>query len=286
MQTLAIPGTTVPHPDALALPAGVDQHSLTEAFGAFSTAARSLQHSYFSLGEEVRRLRRELEQERELRRRREALAEMSALLAHEVRNPVASLELFAGLLAESELGVQEQECVEQIQSGLRMLSATVNNVLEFHSPSSFTRSPTELHSVLRSIQSLLAPVADGAGVKVTLNCAADPLWIQADRHRLEHIFLNLALNAFRFAADGRKLLIKTRREQATALITFADKGPGIREDIRSNVFDAGFTTRAGGPGLGLAVAKKMVEQHGGSIGVTSSPGGGTTFVLRFPLGAQ
>src|SRR5205807_4710254 len=109
-------------------PCGVDEQSLGEAFGAFSAAARSLQESYFSLGEEVRRLRRELEMERELRRRREALAEMSALLAHEVRNPVASLELFAGLLAEAELKAQERECVEQIQAGLRILSATAKNV--------------------------------------------------------------------------------------------------------------------------------------------------------------
>src|SRR5205085_5809672 len=129
------------------------------------------------------------------------------LLAHEVRNPVASLELFAGLLAEAELKAQERECVEQIQAGLRILSATVNNVLQFHSPATLTRSPVEVQSVLRSIQCLIAPVADRAGVKVTMNCEAAPLRIHADRHRLEQLFLNLAFNAIRFAAEGRMLHI-------------------------------------------------------------------------------
>ena len=260
----------------------LDQQMLTEAFGAFSAAARSLQESYFSLGEEVRRLRRELQQERELRMRREALAQMSALIAHEVRNPVASLELFAGLLAEAELPPQERDCVEQIQAGLRILSAMVNNVLEFHSPSSLARSPVELVSVVKSIQSLLAPIAERGGVEVELH-EDSAVWVQVDRHRLEQVFLNLALNAFRFAAQGRNLQISVGRERTQAVVTFADQGAGIREDLRTKIFDAGFTTRSGGPGLGLAVAKRIMEQHGGSIAVTATPGGGATFILRLPM---
>ena len=261
----------------------LDQQTLVEAFGAFSAAARSLQRSYFSLGEEVRRLRRQLQQERELRMRREALAEMSALIAHEVRNPLGSLELFAGMLAGSELAPQDRDCVEQIQAGLRLVSATVNNVLEFHSPSPIERSEVEIGSLVKSICSLVAPIVDRLAMKVTVQETSGPVWVHADRHRLEQVFLNLCLNAFRFAADGGRLEIRVERERAHAVITFADQGPGIEAVARARIFDAGFTTRAGGPGLGLAVAKRIMEQHGGSIALTETPGGGTTIVLRLPL---
>src|SRR3982751_4639497 len=111
----------------------LNQEQLAEAFGAFSSAAQVLERSYFGLGQEVNRLRCELEQERDLRRRREALAEVSAILAHEIRNPLGSMELFTGLLAASELPDRERQWVEQIHSGIRIISATANNILEFYS---------------------------------------------------------------------------------------------------------------------------------------------------------
>lgn len=281
MQVLSLAGE---NSDAVEIPAvPLDQQALVEAFGTFSAAARSLQQSYFSLGEEVRRLRRQLQQERDLRMRREALAEMSALIAHEVRNPLGSLELFAGILAESELAARDRDCVEQIQAGLRLVSATVNNVLEFHSPSPIERSEVEIGSLVKSIRSLVAPIADRGAMKITVRESNDPVWVHADRHRLEQVFLNLCLNAFRFAAAGGRLEIRVEREGARAVITFADQGPGIEAGARAQIFDAGFTTRAGGPGLGLAVAKRIMEQHGGSIGVADSPGGGATIALRLPL---
>jgi|SRR5579864_165918 len=261
----------------------VEGAQLASAFAAFSSAAQSLERSYFGLGQEVCRLRKELEEERDLRRRREALAEISALLAHEIRNPLASMELFAGLLADSALANQEQGWVEQIRSGLRILSATVNNILEFHSQRPLNLVATELKGVLRSVESLLAPVAQRVRVQWISDSATEPLWILADRHRLEQVFLNLALNAFRFAAQGGVLHVRSAGSVDRAMVSFADRGPGIPADVLAKVFDARMTTRPGGPGLGLTVAKHIVEQHGGRITVTSTPGSGTCFELQFPL---
>lgn len=261
----------------------VPEQPLLEAFSAFSEAARSLEHSYFSLGEEVRRLRQELEQERELRRRREALAEMAALVAHEVRNPLGSVELFAELLAGSDLTAEKREWVVQIQAGLRILSASVNNVLKFHSPASSTLVPTELGRLLHSLRQLLAPVAIKAEMKLTMEEGAEELWVLADQQQLMQAFLNIALNGFRFAADGGRLRISAKRVTQTAVVQFADRGPGITEEVSKKIFEAGFTTRSGGPGLGMAVAKKIVNQHGGSIGVTSASGKGAIFEVHLPL---
>jgi signal transduction histidine kinase len=260
-----------------------EQQSLREAFGAFSSAAETLERSYFSLGREVCQLRKELQQERDLRRRREALAEISALLAHEIRNPLASMELFAGLLADSGLGAQEKRWVEQIRSGLRILSATVNNILEFHSQRPLELVPTELNQVLGAVESLLAPIAERVHVRWIADYAPGALWIRADRHRLQQVFLNLALNAFRFAAQGGVLTVCTRNQQATAIVSFEDKGPGIATTLLGKIFDARVSTRAGGTGLGLTVAKQIVEQHKGKIRVSSVPGVGTCFEVEFPL---
>jgi len=262
----------------------VDQQGLTEAFDVFSSAARSLERSYFSLGEEVRRLRKELEEERELRKRREALAEISALLAHEVRNPLGSVELFAQLLAESALPEQEREWVEQIRGGVRLLSATVNNVLEFHSQSPLELALPEVNTVVSALGKLLAPMAQAQGMELLVEGGAQELWVQADRHRLEQVFLNLALNGFRFAAAGGLLRIRVSRQDSWALVEFEDRGPGLAAEDKTKVFAAGFSTRTGGAGLGLTVAKRIVEQHAGNIDIMSEMNG-STFQVRIPLAA-
>lgn len=259
---------------------------LADAFKAFSAAARSLQRSYFCLGEEVGRLRSELTQERELRLRREALARMAALVAHEVRNPLGSVEMFADLLASSDLTGEKREWIEQIQSGLRILSASVNNVLEFHSPSSFKVAHVDLAPFLKSLQKFLQPISHRAGMNFVTEIAERPLLLLADQQRLMQAFLNIALNAVRFAAEGGILRISASREDDIAIIQFEDRGPGISADLKEKIFQAGFTTRSGGPGVGMAVAKRIVEQHGGTIHLRSELGKGARFQVRLPLAVE
>jgi signal transduction histidine kinase len=260
-----------------------DDQSLADGFAAFSSAAKSLESSYFGLGQEVARLRQELARERDLRMRREALAEMAAIVAHEVRNPLGSLELFAGLLADSSLPAQEKEWVEQMQCGLRILSATVNNVLEFHGPRPLEIAPVEVNGMLRSVAAFLGPVAARAGMRLWADYAPEGLWILADRARLEQVFLNLALNSFRFAAQGGVLMLKTSCEDGQVQVGFTDRGPGMTVAALEKIFDAKLPAKADIRGLGLAVAKRIVDQHGGTIRIVSPPGEGTNFHLRFPL---
>ncbi len=263
--------------------AALGPEQLAEAFGAFSSAAQALERSYLGLGQEVARLRRELDQERDLRRRREALAEVSALLAHEIRNPLGSVELFAGLLAGAISAQPERNWVTQMEAGLRLVSATVNNILEFHSSDLPAFQPVELNGIVRALESFLQPLAARAGMRWLQQLAGNPLRVQGDRQRLEQVFLNLALNAFRFAAEGGILRVRSREEHGSAVLIFEDEGPGIAPAVLSKLFEPGVSTRSGGTGLGLAVAKRIVEQHGGTISVASADGLGTVFHLRFPL---
>jgi two-component system sensor histidine kinase FlrB len=234
--------------------------------------------------QDVSELKR-LEREHEELSRRQALAEMSALLAHEIRNPLGSLELFAGLLAESELEEEERNWVGHLQAGLRTLAATVNNVLQFHSQPSPGLAPTDLGQWLRSTHDFLRPLAQRAQVRMELRQELDGVLVAADRHRLEQVLLNLALNAFRFMPGGGVLEIcgKVNSHDRTAAVEIFDSGPGIAAEDRERIFHPGFTTCAGSPGLGLAVCKTIMEQHGGAITVNSGARIGTTFRLEFPL---
>jgi signal transduction histidine kinase len=229
---------------------------------------------------------RRLEQEREGLRQRQALADISTMLAHEIRNPLASLELFAGLLVESELGVEPGQWATQLQAGLRTLAATVNNVLQFHSQPAPELVPLDLGRLLTSSVQFLGPLAGQAGVRLELDHQLSGVQVAADRHRLEQVVLNLALNAFRFMPQGGVLRISGGVDATGKLgrvkVEISDTGRGIVAENLPRIFQPGFTTRPGSPGLGLAVCRAVMEQHGGSIGVSSQPGRGTTFILAFP----
>jgi signal transduction histidine kinase len=231
-----------------------------------------------------------LEQEHERLRRRQALAEMSALLAHEIRNPLGSLELFAGLLAESDLDGERRRWVKHLQAGLRTLSATVNNVLHFHSQPRPELAPTDLGQLLRSVHDFLQPLAQQARVRLELQNHVDGVFVAADRHRLEQVLLNLALNSFRFMPGGGWLRFAgigpARDGSRGTRIEVADTGPGIAPENLARIFEAGFTTRPGSPGLGLAVCRTILEQHDGTISAASRPGRGSTFTLEFPRQAE
>jgi len=238
---------------------------------------------------------KKLERDREHLRRQQALVEMSALLAHEIRNPLGSLELFAGLLAEANLEAESQRWIEHVQAGLRTLSATVNNVLQLHNPpqSEPTATLIDAGELLNWAHDFLLPLAKQARVEMQVINQLHGITIPADRHRLEQVLLNLALNAFRFMPGGGLLSIRGQRYAAPVgtadkrdtggiEIVVRDTGPGILPDDLPRIFAAGFSTRAGSSGLGLAVCRRIIEEHGGTITAESRPGHGARFRLRLP----
>jgi two-component system, sensor histidine kinase FlrB len=230
--------------------------------------------------------RKRLEQAEQKSRRDEALAEMSAVLAHEIRNPLGSLELFAGLLAESNPNVESRKWIGHIQAGLRTLAATVNNVLHFHSLPQPELSPLDLGGLVDWARDFLAPLAEQARVQLRSDHALDGVEIAADRHRLEQVLLNLVLNAIRATPEGGSIELSGRRRDHAVTIAITDTGPGISPQYAAKIFEPGFSTRVGSPGLGLAVCRKIVEQHGGSITAESRPGKGAAFTLQFHLAAE
>jgi signal transduction histidine kinase len=206
------------------------------------------------------------------------VSQMALLLANEIRNPLSSLELFAGLLADSvEAHPETRQWVDHLQAGLRQVSATVHNALHHHSLPALRLAPTNLTRLLRETAEFLRPVARQKGMRLELSLDAGALNVAAEAHTLQQGFFNLALNAFRAMSTGGVLTISTRRENQTALVSFVDQGSGVPAENLARIFEAGFSSNHGSPGLGLAVCQKIVAQHGGDISVISTVGQGSEF---------
>jgi two-component system sensor histidine kinase FlrB len=225
--------------------------------------------------------------EREAAKRRESLAEMAALLAHEIRNPLGSLELFAGLLADAAAQQPDlRRWTDHVQAGLRSLSATVNNVLHFHSQPVPQLVAVNLGRLLRDSVEFLRPLARQSGLRIDIQNSLGELEVPGDAHRLQQVIFNLSLNAFRAMTAGGVLTVRLQWNDLAQLddvrLDFEDTGRGIAESHLAKIFEPGFTTTAGSPGLGLAVCRTVIEQHNGTICVASKPAEGTTFSIVLP----
>ena len=224
-----------------------------------------------------------LEEERQRARCLQALAESSALLAHEVRNPLASMELFASLLVQAAQGSNEEllSWTRHIQAGLRIIAATVNNVLTLRNPSPIRLRAVDLPDLVGSTVELLEPVAHQNGVHIHF-VRQQAAVIQADPSRLQQVFFNLAVNAFRAMPKGGVLTIRLLPPARNMVrVEFADQGCGIAQEDIERIFEPGFSRSAGGSGFGLAVCRKIVDQHAGTIHIASQQGVGTTVSLSF-----
>ena len=268
-----------------------EEREIELAAGAGSSRWAAIRHAWLESNKSARSsvfiLRdtsaaKQMEVERENLGKRQALVEMSALLAHEIRNPLGSLELFAGLLAESELKDESRRWIEHVQAGLRSLSSTVNNVLDLHNEPSPSRARMDAGELLRWAYDFLLPLAHQARVDFEIVNGVEGVWIEADRHLLEQVLLNLALNALHFMPSGGWLAIRGVERGEEIEIEVQDTGAGISADDLTRIFDAGFTTTPGSTGLGLAVCQRILSQHGGTIAAESKAGQGATFRLRLP----
>ncbi len=226
---------------------------------------------------------KEAEREREAARSAMALAEVSAILAHEIRNPLASMELFAGLLAEDR--EQSSLWVSHLQAGIRLLSATVNNVLSLQGGSSVSLIPIELSACVRDGVEFVRPIAEQAGVALTFRSEEEQK-ILGSENQLRQVLLNLICNAIRHTPAGGKVTVMTRRVEREgklrAVIEVRDTGCGIPDEAIGHVFEPGFSAQGDTPGLGLAVCKRLVDGHRGEIRVSSRAHEGSTFELEFP----
>jgi two-component system sensor histidine kinase FlrB len=270
------------------------QQELARAFASFTDAANSLERSYAQLQSEVARLALELEKKnRELsrsleeNRRMREYVEVAAVLAHEIRNPLASLELFTNLLAEADASASDRaNWIAHMQAGVRSLAAPVKKLLHFHSLPPAALAPCDLGELLDRAAEFVGPLVAQSGLHFDIANALHGIARPVDLHRFQQVLLNLVLNALRVTPSGGRISLTGatawEADKTVVEIQVRDTGTGIAAENLDRIFTAGFSTR-GSPGLGLAVSKKIVEQHGGTISVASPPGEGACFTVHLPL---
>ncbi len=246
--------------------------------------------------DEIGRLSHSLEAMRgQLEARQRQLQMMLAGIAHEVRNPLGGMELFTGLLAEDLRGEPEKLAhVNRIKRELGYLSRLVTEFLEYARERPLELEKVFVEALLTGVADLVAPEARDK--QVTLRVEDDPseasgsLDLRADAGLLRRALINLARNAVQASPEGGRVTLKAQgSNEGEVVFSVMDEGPGISPEMRDRVFEPFFTTREKGSGLGLALARKAAEVHGGRISFgsnDSSDQGGALVELRVPMKAS
>ena len=238
---------------------------------------------------------RTLEKELESRlRKKEQLAllgQMSASVAHEIRNPLGGIEGFASLLSRDlEDDIDKKKLADNIVTGVRDLNKTVTELLEFTKPYDMCRAYFDLSLLVDESLMLIKSGYEVDKIKITRDFPGSDWSVHADRDRFKQVLNNLILNAVQAAGnDNAEVVLRGKRQVEYKsgkyfCLEVIDSGCGIPPKIIETIFNPFFTTRARGTGLGLAIANKIVELHHGGIEVESEPGQKTVFRVYIPEG--
>lgn len=242
----------------------------------------------------------QLEERERLRDRLAALGEMAAAIAHEVKNPLAGIEVMAGLLKRRLTESPDAQAVlADIIKEAKMANVIVQEVLAFVRPIRLQVEDIAVADVIRDASAMAESHSLKANIKVRVEVPEALRPIQGDPHQLRQIFTNLLTNAFEaMNGSGTIDIVATAIEgedeasstdHATGpmiLITISDNGPGIPPEVMDRIFSPFFTTKPQGSGLGLAIVRKIVDAHDGRIDVGPRPGGGTVFRVTLPVRSQ
>jgi signal transduction histidine kinase len=256
---------------------------------AYSEITERLQQSHDQLTATVERLKQELSEKSRLLERRNrlaALGEMAAGIAHEIRNPLAGIQLYATMLSEDLADRPDsQATVEKIRGGVRRLEMLVGQVLQFSRE--INPQPVECDVVPLLVESLELARARTRSERVRV-VLEHPQSLRAcvDPQLLSQAMLNLLLNALE-AVGGEgtvRVVLSGDDDDASGKrglrLVVQDSGPGIDPDVLDRIFNPFFTTKDSGTGLGLSIVHRIVEAHDGSIHAGNVPGGGARFELR------
>ena len=224
--------------------------------------------------------------EEERAKRLMAMGEMAASLAHEIRNPLGSMELFCSLLKKDLAEQPElQHLADQIHRGIKTLDRIIGNCLQFTRDLKPQRKPLgNVREFLKECVESIRPRLNAANVSVEIEVSDDSA-VSVDRYQIQQAVLNLVLNAIdAIEESGRqgKVTLTSETSGGCWRLSVVDNGTGISAENEEKIFDPFFTTKQTGTGLGLAVVHCIVSAHGGKLTVESRPGDGATFTMELP----
>jgi signal transduction histidine kinase len=242
-----------------------------------------LERASIELTQAYRKLQDSVEQ---LRRadRLSVLGQLSAGLAHEIKNPLASMKGSVEILAsEFPADHDKHEFVEILGKELDRLNKVLGEFLQFARPPRPDRRPCDLREVLDSIRALCSREARRQGVTIELEYEPSLPELELDAAQVQQAFLNIVLNGIQAMPSGGCLSISVARRDNDIGIEVRDEGSGVAPENHSRIFDPFFTTKDGGTGLGMATARNLIQAHGGDIRLIGTEGEGATFLISLPM---
>ncbi|GIW88439.1 MAG: two-component sensor histidine kinase [Isosphaeraceae bacterium] len=217
------------------------------------------------------------------------IAQLAGGLAHEIRNPLSTMRMNLDLLAEEFAHPETPRDhrvlrkIERVRRESHRLESILESFLRFARIQQIQTAPADLNALVEEVRDFCDGQGTAQGIvsRAIYEPGLPPVCL--DQDLIKQALLNLILNAQLAMPDGGELILRTRRDDHAAIIDVIDTGTGIPAEILPRIFDAFFSTRPGGSGLGLPTTRKIIEAHGGSIDVESEPGRGTRFTIRLPL---
>ena len=264
------------------LKAGDLDHRIKGLQDEFGEVAASFNEMAASLKKQMQ----EMQRTEQLR----VCGEMAAGLAHEIRNPLAGMKIsIEVLLSELDLEERDREVLLKIIEQIRNIELLMKNLLNYARPVAAQPVSFDVNKILEKTIYFIEKhpsFVSGDPHKQIIKELDDHLpEIVGDPQQLQQVFLNLLLNAAEATAEGGKITVKTGHDEQgkTVSISIKDTGNGIAAELQEKIFQPFFTTKGKGTGLGLAVSKRIVEEHGGTIGVANNIDGGVTFTITLPV---
>jgi signal transduction histidine kinase len=217
------------------------------------------------------------------------LARLAGGLAHEIKNPLSTINVNLCLLAEDAARHHDEEHrrwlrrLQSVQAETHRLKTILDDFLRYAGKYELSLVPTDLRRIVGELVDFFAPQAEDARVVLRSALPESPVRCNLDEKLFKQALLNLMINAVQAVDSGGELLIKVAAEDARAIVEVIDTGRGIPPDEMEKVFQVYYSTKKGGTGLGLPTTRRIVGEHGGTIRLESEPGKGTRFVIALPL---
>jgi two-component system, sporulation sensor kinase E len=213
-----------------------------------------------------------------------AMGELTAGVAHEVRNPLGIIRASVQLMEESDCNPgRVREAADVIKHEIDRLDRVIKALLDFGRPAAPSLRPVDMRQVVEEVVLFTRRFASRASVEIVEEYAEDASTAMADPEQLKQVFVNLISNAVQAMSEsGGTLNVATGAEDEFSYVRFTDNGPGMSEETMRKAFDPFYSTRDDGTGLGLTIVHRIVDEHGGHIEVTSDPERGTAFTVYLP----
>ena len=222
-------------------------------------------------------------------RRRQELSQLTGGLAHEIKNPLSTIKVNLQLISEdldaadSDDTARQLRKIQVVQKETDRLAQILDDFLRYIGRPELTVVSSDINRIVTDMVDFYSPQAQTHNITIRLGLTDGPLVCSVDPDMIKQVILNLFINAQQAMAEGGEIIVRTAVDGQNASLDISDTGSGIEPDKLDRIFQAYYTSKPAGSGLGLSTAAKIIQAHNGTISVNTQPGKGTSFTIALPM---